>query len=181
MKKENLQKLVLSAMFFALGLVLPFLTGQIREIGNMLLPMHIPVLLCGLICGWKYGAVVGFFVPLVRSLVFGMPVLYPNAVGMAFELLAYGLLAGLLIHKAQTYSVKSLYLTLLTTAVSGRIVWGIAQIIMLGFGDEGFTFAIFLSKGFINAIPGLILQFTLIPVIILVLKRTNLIPLKNTK
>ncbi len=181
MKKENLQKLVISAMFFALGLVLPFLTGQIREIGNMLLPMHFPVLLCGLICGWKYGAVTGFFVPIVRSLVFGMPVLYPNAIGMSFELLTYGLLAGLLIHKTQAYSVKSLYLTLLITAFSGRIVWAIAQIFMLGLGSEGFTFAIFWSKGFLNAIPGLILQFTLIPAIILILKKTHLIPLKNEK
>ncbi len=181
MKKENLQKLVLSAMFFALGLVLPFLTGQIREIGNMLLPMHIPVLLCGLICGWKYGGVIGFFVPIVRSLIFGMPVLYPNAVGMAFELLTYGLITGLLFQRSQSHSAKKLFATLLVTVVSGRIVWAIAQIFMLGLGDEGFTFAIFLSKGLINAIPGLILQFTLIPAIILVLKRANLIPLESTK
>ncbi len=178
MKKENLQKLVLSAMFFALGLVLPFLTGQIREIGNMLLPMHFPVLLCGLICGWKYGSIVGFFVPIIRSLVFGMPVLYPNAVGMAFELLTYGLLAGLLFQKSDIQNAKKLFCTLLITVISGRIVWATAQIFMLGLGDGGFTFAIFLSKGLLNAIPGLVLQFTLIPAIILVLKRASLIPLK---
>ena len=179
MKKENLQKLVLSAMFFALGLVLPFLTGQIREIGNMLLPMHLPVLLCGLICGWKYGGVVGFFVPLVRSLIFGMPVLYPNAVGMAFELLTYGLLTGLLFQKAEHQSTKKLFATLLITVVSGRIVWGIARTVMLGLSDESFTFAMFIANGITNAIPGLILQFTLIPAIILVLKKAKLIPLKG--
>lgn len=179
MKKENLQKLVLSAMFFALGLVLPFLTGQIREIGNMLLPMHLPVLLCGLICGWKYGGVVGFFVPLVRSLIFGMPVLYPNAVGMAFELLTYGLLTGLLFQKAEVQSAKRLFAALLTAVVSGRIVWGIARTVMLGLSDESFTFAMFIANGITNAIPGLILQFTLIPAIILVLKKAKLIPLKG--
>ncbi len=181
MKKYNLQKLVLSAMFFALGLVLPFLTGQIREIGNMLLPMHLPVLLCGLICGWKYGGTVGFFVPLIRSLIFGMPVLYPNAVGMAFELLTYGLLAGLLFQKSEAQSVKKLFATLLFTVISGRIVWGIARAVMLGLGDESFTFAMFIANGITNAIPGLILQFTLIPAIIFLLKKANLIPLKNSK
>lgn len=179
MKKENLQKLVLSAMFFALGLVLPFLTGQIREIGNMLLPMHLPVFLCGLICGWKYGGVVGFFVPLVRSLIFGMPVLYPNAVGMAFELLTYGLLTGLLFQKSELQSAKRLFAALLTAVVSGRIVWGIARTVMLGLSDESFTFAMFIANGITNAIPGLILQFTLIPAIILVLKKAKLIPLKG--
>ena len=172
MKKENLQKLVLSAMFFALGLVLPLLTGQIREIGNMLLPMHFPILLCGLICGWKYGAVTGFFVPIIRSLIFGMPVLYPNAIGMAFELLTYGLLAGLLFEKSRWHCIKALYKTIKTLGI-------LATIFMLGIGDEGFTFAVFLSKGLINAIPGLILQFTLIPAIMLILKRTHLIPFKK--
>lgn len=175
MKKESLQKLVLSAMFFGLGLVLPFLTGQIREIGNMMLPMHIPVLLCGLICGWKYGGAVGFSVPLVRSLIFGMPALYPNAVGMAFELLTYGIVSGILYKKFHWHCIKALYKTLLITVISGRVVWGITQAIMLGLGEDGFTLALFISKGFLNAIPGLILQFILIPTVMLVLKRTHLL------
>ena len=66
MKNSNVKNLALSAMFIAIGQVLPFFTGQIPQIGNMLLPMHIPVLLCGLICGWKYGALVGFTTPLLR-------------------------------------------------------------------------------------------------------------------
>lgn len=62
MKNRNryILNLALAAMFLALGLVLPFATAQIQQIGNMLLPMHIPVLLCGLICGWQYGGLVGF-------------------------------------------------------------------------------------------------------------------------
>ena len=96
MKKNELKNLVLAAMFLALGLVLPFLTGQIQQIGNMLLPMHFPVILCGLICGWKYGLGVGFIVPLLRSAIFGMPVMYPNALAMAFELATYGFFAGFL-------------------------------------------------------------------------------------
>jgi len=72
-------------MFIAIGLVLPFFTGQIPQIGRMLLPMHIPVFLCGLICGWKYGLMVGFILPLLRYAVFGMPVIFPNGIAMAFE------------------------------------------------------------------------------------------------
>lgn len=81
-------------MFVAIGVVLPFFTGQIPQIGNMLLPMHIPVLLCGLICGWQYGGMVGFILPLLRTMLFGMPVLYPTGIAMAFELAAYGLVIG---------------------------------------------------------------------------------------
>ena len=55
-QNQSLRNLLLAAMFLAIGLVLPFFTGQIKEIGNMLLPMHLPVFLCALICGWQYGA-----------------------------------------------------------------------------------------------------------------------------
>ena len=65
--KQNTKNLVLAAMFLAIGLVLPFFTGQIPQIGSMLLPMHLPVLLCGLICGWQYGVVVGFVAPLMHA------------------------------------------------------------------------------------------------------------------
>ena len=91
MKNQNTKKLAYAALFLALCLVLPMLTGQIPRIGSMLLPMHIPVLLCGLVCGWQYGAAVGFVAPLLRSVLFGMPPMYPVAIAMAFELLTYGL------------------------------------------------------------------------------------------
>ena len=89
--RKALKKLSLSSMFLAIGLVLPFFTGQIPQVGSMMLPMHIPVLLCGLICGWKYGLMVGFVLPPLRSVLFGMPPLFPTGAAMAFELAAYGL------------------------------------------------------------------------------------------
>ena len=95
---KNLKKLVLSGMFLALGIVLPFVTGQIPQIGSMLCPMHIPVLLCGFICGWQYGLVVGLIVPVLRSMMFGMPPMFPTATAMAFELMTYGFLAGALLN-----------------------------------------------------------------------------------
>ena len=95
------RRLTLSAMFLALGLVLPFLTGQVPQIGNMLLPMHLPVFLCGLLCGWQYGAAVGFALPLLRSSLFALPVMFPAATAMAFELMTYGLVAGLLYSRSR--------------------------------------------------------------------------------
>ncbi|MBQ8213587.1 MAG: ECF transporter S component, partial [Clostridia bacterium] len=113
MKNKTLQKLVLSGLFLAIGYVLPFLTGQIQQIGNMLLPMHIPVLLCGLICGWKYGLAVGAILPVTRSLIFSMPVLYPNAVAMAFELAAYGFFIGFFYKRLSQKGIVGIYLSLI--------------------------------------------------------------------
>lgn len=162
-------------MFLALGLALPFLTGQIKQIGNMLLPMHIPVLLCGFICGWQPGLVVGFVMPLLRSFMFGMPHMYPNAVAMAFELAAYGAVVGFLYSRSRRQWVKALYRCLLAAMVSGRIVWGIVEALLLGIGSEGFTFAAFIAGAFTNSIPGIILQLVLIPVVVAALNRAKLI------
>ena len=85
----------------AIGLLLPFLTGQIQQIGNMLLPMHLPVFLCALICGWQYGVAVGFVLPLLRYLLFGMPPIFPVGVAMAFELATYALVAGLVYSRSK--------------------------------------------------------------------------------
>ncbi len=175
MKTSNkpLKNLTLAAMFLALGLVLPLLTGQIPQIGNMLLPMHIPVLLCGLICGWQYGGAVGFVMPLLRYLIFGMPPM-PNAVSMAFELAAYGLVIGLLYFHARRKNLLSVYISMLVAMIAGRAVWGIVQMVVLGL--SGFTWKMFLAGAFLNAIPGIILQLILIPAIMAVLDRTGLVP-----
>ncbi len=180
-KNKHLLNLVLSAMFLALGIVLPFLTGQIKEIGNMLLPMHIPVMLCGLVCGPQYGLLIGAVTPLLRSALFGMPVMFPSAIGMAFELATYGFVIGYLFSHAKWKCIKSLYRCLLIAMVSGRIVWGIVQTCLLGLGDNGFTFSMFLSGAFLNAIPGIILQLVLIPAVMLILDKTHLIHFKSGK
>lgn len=108
-KMEKVKKVTLSGMLFAIGLILPFFIGQIPAVGKMLLPMHIPVLICGLILGWQYGLAVGFLLPLVRSVLFGMPVLYPNAIAMAFEMDTYGLVAGWLYSHAKWQRTKERY------------------------------------------------------------------------
>lgn len=181
MKNQGIKNLIIAAMLFCLGLVLPILTGQIPKIGNMLLPMHLPVFLCGLICNWKYGGAVGFALPLVRSLIFGMPVLYPTAIAMAFELASYGLIIGLIYEYSPWRSVKAIYLYLITAMLGGRIVWGIAQTILLGFSEDGFTLMIFITNGFINAIPGIILQLILIPAIMVATKKAHISIFKKQK
>ena len=124
MTRENTKKLTLSAMFFALGIVLPFLIGQIPAIGKMLSPMHIPVLFCGLIVGWKYGLIVGFLLPLVRSVLFGMPALFPSATGMAFELGTYGFVIALVYSRFPRKNTMAVYISLITAMLAGRIRMG---------------------------------------------------------
>ena len=174
--KKPLLLLINSAMFLAIGIILPFFTGQVPQIGNMLLPMHLPVFLCGLICGWQYGLVIGFILPLMRSFLFGMPLLYPSAISMAFELATYGFLAGLLFSKARWKCIRSLYRSLIAAMLGGRLVWGIVQAFLLGLGENGFTLYAFWAGAFLNAIPGILLQLILIPAIMLALHKTHLMP-----
>lgn len=168
------KKLVLSALFLALGIVLPFFTGQIQQIGNMLLPMHIPVLLCGFVCGGPYGLIVGIIVPLLRSLLFTMPPMMPTAVAMAVELAAYGLVTGLLYPKFKKKKF-GIYITLITAMIIGRIAWGIASFVLYSILGNPFTWQIFAAGAFLNAIPGIIVQLILIPIIIYALNKANLL------
>lgn len=176
MKQSRIKNLTLSAMFVALGLILPFLTGQIPQFGNMLLPMHIPVFLCGLICGWKYGASVGLILPLMRYMLFGMPPIFPVGIAMAFELLTYGLVAGLLYSRSRWQCVIALYRSMIAAMLAGRVVWAVVEMLLLGIGSEGFTWQMFITGAFLNAVPGIILQLVLIPAIMVALSRTGLVP-----
>lgn len=173
MKKTNLVKMILSALFLALAYVLPFLTGQIPEIGAMLCPLHIPVLLCGFVCGPVFGASVGFIAPLLRSLTLGMPPLFPTAVCMAFELAAYGAMTGLL-YKALPKRKPYIYVSLLSAMVIGRLIWGAAMFLCMGLKGGAFTFSAFLSGAVINAIPGIIVQIVLVPVLVMILNNPKI-------
>ena len=151
MKHTSLKNLVLSAMFLAVGIVLPFFIGQIPAIGKMLLPMHIPVLL------------------------FGFPAMYPNAVGMAFELAVYGLVIGYLYAHSKWQCVKALYKCLIPAMIAGRLVWGAVMIVLMGLGGSAFTWQLFLGGALLNALPGIALQLILIPAVMVLLDRTKLV------
>ena len=173
--KSITKNIVLSAMFLAIGLILPLFTAQIPQIGQMLLPMHIPVLLCGLICSWQWGALVGFITPLLRFSLFGAPPM-PMGISMAFELCAYGLLVGLLYGRSKWKCTVSLYRSLLIAMVGGRIVWAAARMVLMGGSQLPFSWELFLSGAFLTAIPGIILQLVLIPAIMVALGRAKLVP-----
>lgn len=174
--QKSIRTLVLAAFMLALCLILPFFTGQIPQIGSMLLPMHLPVLLCGLLCGWQYGAAVGFVAPLLRYVLFGMPRIYPTGIAMAFELATYGLVIGLLYSRSRWKCIFALYRSLLIAMVVGRIVWGAAEVVLLGLDGQAFTWELFLSGALLTAIPGIILQLVFIPALMIALDRTGLVP-----
>ena len=177
MRKNDVYRLTLSAFFLALALVMPFLTGQIPQLGNMLLPMHLPVLLCGFICGWPWGLAVGFIAPLLRSLLFGMPPMMPTALAMAFELAAYGAFSGLLYHLLGKKPAKVL-LALIGALLLGRVVWGLVSFLLYSLLMQNlFTLPMFLAGALINAWPGIIAQLVLVPLIVLALQRAKLIPI----
>lgn len=160
---KTINKISLTSLFLALGLILPFFTGQIPMIGNMLLPMHFPVFLCAFFCGYKYALGLGFILPLLRSFLFSMPYFYPNAVAMAFELATYGAICGGLFHTIQPKSLKSIYFSLISSMIGGRIVWGIVQTILLGMAQKTWGFQIFLTQALLNASLGIIIQLILVP------------------
>ncbi len=173
--KQRIYDLILAALCMALGIVLPFFTGQIPQIGGMLLPMHLPVLLCGLLCGWQYGGLVGFVLPLLRYAMFGMPPIFPTGIAMAFELAAYGIIAGYLYNHSRWQCVISLYRSLIAAMIGGRIVWGVVRVLLTGVSGEPFTWQLFLSGAFLTAIPGIILQLVFIPVLMVALDRTGMV------
>ena len=166
---KSILKMTISALCLALAYVLPFLTGQIPKFGAMLLPMHIPVLLCGFLCGWQWGLGVGFIAPLLRSATLGMPIFFPSAVCMALELATYGAACGLM-HNLLPKKKPYIYVSLLTSMLCGRIVWGIAMAACMGIKGSVYTFSAFLAGAVTNALPGIAIQILLIPVLVMVLE-----------
>lgn len=172
--KTSTRKLTLSALFLALGLVLPLITGQIPQIGKMLLPMHIPVLLCGMVCGAPYGAVCGLLGPMLSSVLTGMPTaaLMP---AMMVECAAYGLTTGLMLRLVRTgKTYADLYLALVAAMLVGRLVSGVTKALFFMAGQ--YTMQAWIAASFVTALPGIVLQLAVVPSIVYYLMRAGLIP-----
>ncbi|MEA4932489.1 MAG: ECF transporter S component [Lawsonibacter sp.] len=176
MNKTNhqIKPMVVAALMLALAYVLPNFTGNIPQIGSMLLPMHLPVLLCGFLCGGPWGAVVGFVAPLLRSVLIGMPPMFPTAVSMAFELATYGFVSGFLYQHLPKH-LGGIYASLIGAMLCGRVVWGIVRALLTLAGNSSFTFSAFLAGAFTTAIPGIVLQLVAIPVVVAALQKAKLI------
>lgn len=157
-------------VLLALGIVLPFVTMEVPRIGNMLLPMHIPVLLCGFLCGGPSGFLLGLILPIVRSLIFTAPPMMPTAVAMAAELATYGLVTGVLYQKLKEHKFR-IYGSLICAMILGRVVWGLCSLGLYHILGNSFTWKIFALQGFVNAVPGIVIQLILIPVIVLAVQK----------
>ena len=167
------RKLVVSALCVALCVVLPIAFHMIPGGGSLFSPMHIPVLLCGLVCGWPYGILCGAVGPLLSSLLTSMP-LMAYLPGMMVELVAYGFVAGVLmkiVHTGQLH--KDVYISLIVAMLAGRVVAGFAQALIFRVGDYGIS--LWLGSYFVGTWPGLIVQLILIPVIIFALEKAGLV------
>lgn len=178
--KVQIQNLVTAAMCMAAGIILPFFTGQIPEIGKMLLPMQFPVFICGLICGWQYGGIVGFILPLLRYALFGVPPM-PNGIALAFEQAAYGMICGFLYSRSKWHCIVAVYRSLIAAMLGGRVIWVIARLVLLGLTGNKFTWKIFMAEAFVSALPGIILQLVLIPVLMVALNKAGLVHFRRKK
>lgn len=165
------KKLIVAALFLALGILFPSLFHMSGLPGAVFLPMHIPVLLCGFILGEKYGALVGFITPFLSSVLTGMPPIYPVAVAMAFELLTYGFVAGYL-YKTRR---MNLFVSLIIAMLLGRVVSGAANYILLTAMGKKYVLNMFITASFVKCIWGIIIQLIAIPTIIKMLEKYNVI------
>ncbi|MCL2212486.1 MAG: ECF transporter S component [Oscillospiraceae bacterium] len=181
MKKQT-HKLALSAMFIALGFLAPFIIGNDMALGSMFLPMHIPILLCGFIVGGLWGGVVGATVPLLRTLILGVPPIYPMSIAMSAELAVYGLVAGVMYYllvirkKANTYDARHLlytYVSLIVAMLAGRAVFGGVMYVLsvMSATRPTFTMSAFIAGAFTTPWLGIVIQLALIPPIVIATKK----------
>ena len=185
-KMSATKTLVIAAMLIALSVVLPMAFHTIPRAGSILLPMHIPVLLAGLICGWKFGLITGAVAPLLSHTLQGMPPTMTIASLMSIELAVYGLVAGIAIHFIRTKSATiDLYASLIIAMLLGRVVAAFAQILFFfqgtyvdGVWTTSYTWAMWTTSYFVTSLPGLVIQLAFIPSVVMALERERVIPLR---
>mgnify|MGYP001084721693 CR=1 FL=1 len=173
-KMSSVKRSMLTAVCIGLCVVLPMAFHSIPNAGSIFLPMHIPVLLCGLICGWSFGLLCGLAGPLLSSLLTGMP---PMAYlpSMLVELAAYGLVCGLMINLVHTKKLYAdLYISLVVALIAGRIVAGVARALIFAAGR--YSMAAWITSYFVTSWPGLVIQLIFIPAIVVALMKARLIP-----
>ena len=167
------RKMIVTAMCAALCVVLPMAFHTIPNAGSIFLPMHIPVLLCGFLCGWPYGLLCGLLGPCLSSMITGMP---PAAVlpSMVCELAASGLVTGLVYSRIRTGSrLGDIYISLLTAMVCGRVFYGVLNALIFQAGS--YSMEIWLAAAFTTALPGIVIQLVVIPALLLALERSRVI------
>lgn len=161
--KEYNRKTVISGFMLALGLILPYVLAHGLGIkGTVLLPMHIPVFLCGFLCGWKYAGILGFTLPYINGILTGMPAIYPTAVLMSVELTVYGVITGILYYKTPLRRMKlGMYPVLLGAMAAGRVVNGLLTVLILQLDASLKTASVWASL--LTGLPGIAVQLILVP------------------
>lgn len=178
MKLSAVKKSILTAVCIALCVVLPQAFHAIPNAGSVYLPMHIPVLLCGLICGGPYGLLCGLAGPALSHLFTAMP---PVSMlpGMLVECAVYGLTAGLMMLIRTKRLYPDLYLSLITAMLAGRVISGIAKALIFSAGE--YSMAAWVTASFVTGLPGIIIQLVLLPTIVFALMKARLIPERYPK
>ena len=178
MQLSSVKKLSFTAVCAALCLVLPMAFHSIPNAGTVFLPMHIPVLLCGLICGWPFGLVCGIIGPFLSSIITGMP---PAAMlpSMMVECAAYGCVTGLMMKLVRTGKLlPDLSISMIPAMVLGRVVSGLAKSLIFAPGTAPFAWV---TTSLVAGIPGICIQLILMPMVIFALTRARLIPTRYAK
>lgn len=175
-RKSGLYSLLVTAILLAVGIVLPFLTGNVQVLGQAISPLHIPVLICGLTCGWYWGMGLGIVLPLLRSVLFGMPPLVPVAIPMAFEMAAYGALCGLLYPMLCKKMSKTCW-AMVIAMLAGRLVGGAAKAVVMGIQGNAYTFPAFVTAYFVNTAVGAVIHLIVVPLVVTALEKARLSPL----
>ena len=178
-KMSPVKKSIITAVCIALCVVLPQAFHAIPNAGSIYCPMHIPVLLCGLICGWQYGLLCGIAGPALSSALSGMP---PVAIlpSMMVELAAYGTAAGLMMKLVRTKSTYAdLYISLIVAIVCGRVLAGLAKALIFARGS--YSMSAWIAGSVVTSWPGTVIQLVFIPTIVFALMKSHLIPERYPK
>ena len=170
---RSVKKLTLASVCIAQRVVLPIAFHSIPDGGSIFLPMHIPVLICGMLCGWPYGLVCGLMGPLLSSAITGMP---PAAMlpAMMVECGTYGMVSGLMLKVVRTgKTYGDLYIALVTAMVAGRVLSGIAKALIF---MPGISMTAWVTASFVTALPGIAIQLVFLPGVVCTLMKARVIP-----
>ncbi len=177
--KNTTKNITVTGVCIAIAVLLPMVFHTVPNGGSIFLPMHIPVLFCGLACGWQYGLLCGAISPILSSLITGMP---PAAKlpSMVVELAVYGLAASfmMLLLKVNIKTLK-LYLSLVIAMLAGRLASGIVGALIFARGT--FAVSAWLTASFVTGLPGIAIQLVLIPLLYTVLVKAKLLPSDSAK
>lgn len=176
---SNVKKSIITAVCIALCYVIPLMFHGIQNAGSIFCPMHIPVFICGLICGWQYGLLCGIAGPALSSALSGMP---PVAIlpSMMVELAVYGTAAGLMMKLVRTKSTYAdLYISLIVAIVCGRVLAGLAKALIFARGS--YSMSAWIAGSIVTSWPGTVIQLVFIPTIVFALMKSHLIPERYPK